>query len=91
MRTSTARLTYVWLFLSAITVLSCWLGHSAHSAHHLVASTPVTIGVLAIGLVKSRLILQQFMEVRTAPTWLRRFTDGWLVLFWTTVLAIYLY
>ncbi len=30
------------------------------------------------------------MEVRTAPTWLRRFTDVWLVVFWGTVLAIYL-
>jgi hypothetical protein len=31
------------------------------------------------------------MEVRTAPQWLRRFTDIWLVTMWAALLAIYLY
>jgi hypothetical protein len=85
------RVTYVWAALSAITVLSWWLGQTARDGGHLVASTPVTIGILAIGFVKARFILQSFMEVRTSPTWLRRFCDIWLVVFWGAVLGIYLY
>jgi len=56
-----------------------------------VASAPITIGVLAIGFVKTRMILQQFMEVRTAPTWLRLVRTPWLVVFWGAVLTLYLY
>jgi hypothetical protein len=86
-----ARLTYVWVILSVIAVLSWWLGHTARSGGFLVSSTPVTIGVLLIGCIKTRLIMQHFMEVRTAPTWLRRVMDIWLVVFWGAVLSIYLY
>jgi hypothetical protein len=50
----------------------------------------VTAIVLAIALVKCRLVIRTFMEVRTAPTWLRRSTDLWLILFWGAVLALYL-
>jgi hypothetical protein len=84
------RLTYIWLALSAITVLSWELARTARQGGHFVASTPVTLGVLAIGFIKARFILQSFMEVRTAPVWLRRFTDAWLVIFWGAVLVIYL-
>ncbi|HTM84429.1 MAG TPA: prokaryotic cytochrome C oxidase subunit IV family protein, partial [Mycobacterium sp.] len=38
----------------------------------------------------ARLIIRNFMEVRSAPVWLRRATDAWLVVLWTTVLVIYL-
>jgi len=86
-----ARLTLVWLVLCAVTIVSWWLGGTAEHHGHFVFSTPVTIGVLAIGLFKCRLIMQNFMEVRTAPRWLRLFTDIWLVAFWGAVLAIYLY
>jgi hypothetical protein len=86
----TARITTVWLVLCAVTIVSWWLGRTADHHGHFVASRAVTLGVLAIGLFKCRLILQNFMEVRRAPRWLRLFTDFWLVAFWGTVLAIYL-
>jgi hypothetical protein len=37
------------------------------------------------------LIIRYFMEVRTAPRWLRLATDGWLIVLWTSVLVVYLY
>jgi hypothetical protein len=37
------------------------------------------------------LIIRHFMEVRTAPRWLRLSTDGWLVALWGAVLVIYLW
>jgi hypothetical protein len=93
MTTTTARsgrvTTYVWAILSAITLMSLWLGPP--SAGHVVASVPITIAVLAMALIKARLIIQYFMEVRAAPTWLRVATDVWLVVLWGAILAIYLY
>jgi hypothetical protein len=86
-----ARLTFVWGILSVITIISWWLGRTARIGEHFVSSTPVTVGVLAIGFIKARLIMQHFMDVRTAPTWLRRSLDIWLIVFWGAVLGIYLY
>ena len=82
--------TVVWVVLSAITVLSWWLGPAHHSGP-LVSSTVITAVVLALGFIKSRLIIRHFMEVRTAPLWLRVSTDVWLVALWGGVLGIYLY
>jgi hypothetical protein len=81
--------TIVWIVLCSITVGTWWLspGHSAVAA---VASTYVTAAVIALGFIKGRLIIRYFMEVRTAPRWLRLATDGWLLVLWTAVLGIYL-
>ncbi|MFY1621346.1 cytochrome C oxidase subunit IV family protein, partial [Micromonospora sp. WMMD736] len=76
--TATARITYVWLALCALTIGS-WLLAPAGPTHSLDASVPITIAVLAMAAVKCRLILSHFMEVRTAPGWLRIAVDGWLV------------
>ena len=90
-RTRPARTTtYVWLLLSAITVISWWLA-PGHSGGHVTASVPITIAVVLIGLVKGRMIIRYFMEVRSAPRWLRRSTDLWLVVLWTSILVIYLW
>ncbi|BBZ12100.1 cytochrome C oxidase subunit IV family protein [Mycobacterium branderi] len=86
--TATVRLTSVWLILSAITIAAWWL---APGPSHATASVAITIAVLAMALVKVRLVIQQFMEVRTAPGWLKLFTDAWLVVLWGTVLVIYLW
>lgn len=85
-----ARVTGVWLVLCAVTVVSGYLAH-VRSDGVLVASTPITVTVLAIGLIKARLITQNFMEIRVAPTWLRVTVDAWLIGFWGAVLAIYLF
>ncbi len=92
MTTNTARrtTTYVWVILSAITLVSWWLG-PARAGEGIAASVPITIAVLAMGLIKARLIIRYFMEVRTAPPWLRLSTDAWLVALWGAVLAIYLW
>jgi len=90
--TSTAAwtITYAWIILSAITILSWWLapGHTRGAA--AVASVPITVAVLFLGLIKGRMIIQYFMEVRTAPRWLKLFTDAWLTVLWAGILAIYL-
>ena len=91
MTTTKARaITYVWIILSAITLVSWFLG-PARVAGLAVASVPITVAVLAMAFIKARLIIGYFMEVRTAPAWLRLSTDAWLVVLWGAVLAIYLW
>jgi hypothetical protein len=79
--------TYVWIILSAITVFSWWLAPGGHA----VASVPITVAVVLLGFVKGRMIIRYFMEVRTAPRWLKATTDAWLIVLWAAILAIYLY
>jgi hypothetical protein len=84
------RLTVVWAVLSAMTVAS-WLLGSARGHAEFSPSTTITVGILAAAVIKARLIIRHFMEVRTAPTWLRSVTDGWLVLLVGSILALYLW
>ena len=87
--TETARtITWAWLVLVAITIGSWWLA-PAHSGT-AETSVPITAAVLVLALIKSRLIIRHFMEVRTAPRWLRLATDAWLVVLFGAVFVIYL-
>lgn len=88
--TAAARTTAVWAGLSAITVLS-WFLAPAHHAEPVTASTPITGAVLLLALIKSRLIIQEFMEVRTAPVWLKLATDGWLMALFGAIVVIYVW
>jgi hypothetical protein len=91
LRADSRRTTLVWLALCAITISTWWLapGHGGDAA--AAASVPITVAVIALGFIKGRLIIRTFMEVRTAPRWLRLSTDAWLVVLWGSILAIYLY
>jgi hypothetical protein len=79
-----------WAALTAATVLARFLtpGES-RSATALGDGLVAAIAVL--GLVKCRLIIRCFMEVRHAPRWLRAATDGWLAVLWTALLVGYLF
>lgn len=89
-RNSAARnMTWAWLALTAITIGSWWLA-PAHVTNTVRASTFITGLVLVLAFIKSRLIIQYFMEVRTAPRWLRRATDAWLIGLVVAMAAIYL-
>lgn len=87
---STRAITVAWVVLSAITVLSWWLA-PGHSEGPATASIPITVAAIALGVIKSRVIIRYFMEVRSAPRWLRRSTDLWLAVLWGAVLVIYLW
>lgn len=82
--------TFAWLVLCTITMLSWWLA-PGHSGGHAEASIPITVVAILLGLVKCRMIIRYFMEVRAAPHWLRRGTDAWLIVLWVALLAIYLW
>jgi len=83
-------ITWVWGLLVLITIGTGWLAPAAHTNHLAQASLPITVLVLALALIKSRLIIRYFMEVRNAPRWLGLATDGWLAALFGAVLVIYL-
>ena len=54
-------------------------GHTRGAA--AATSAPITVAVILLGFIKGRMIIRYFMEVRTAPRWLKSFTDAWLTVF----------
>ena len=84
------RLTLIWMLLVAVTFVSWWLGAPGENGR-LELNPPVTAGIAAIALVKIRLVLSHFMEVRTAPSWLRWNCDGWLAFVALMLFALYRY
>lgn len=82
------RLTYIWLFLCIITVISWWTG-SGHGVNHYRANVPVTAVVLIIALIKTRFVIWNYMEVRSAPSWLRLTCDAWLWCLFVLIASFY--
>ena len=68
-------LTCVWALMTAITILSWWLGRGQGGEYQL--SAPITYSVLVMATVKALLVIGYFMEVRFGPAWLKRTTYGW--------------
>jgi cytochrome c oxidase subunit 4 len=82
------RLTLVWTLCVAVTFVSWWLGARGENAR-LEVNPALTVGIAAIALVKIRLVFWHFMEVRTAPSWLRWNCDGWLAFVALVLFALY--
>lgn len=82
------RLLGVWLALSTLTVVALLLdsfdGDDAGKQN-----AALTTAAIAIALIKIRLILREFMEVRHAPRLLGRLTDLWLLVTGAVLLGIY--
>ena len=86
----TRAITYAWLVLTVITIVSWWLA-PGHSGGVAVPNVAITVAVMVLGFIKGRLIIRYFMEVRTAPRWLKVATDAWLAVLWLGILTIYLF
>jgi hypothetical protein len=83
-------LTYVWLLLSAFTIIVWWLGTQS-STSSLEVSAISAVVVVLIACVKSRLVIRNFMEVSRAPTWLRVTCDSWLALTFGMIVSFYFF
>lgn len=82
------RLLVVWLFLSALTLVSMWIG-SIDGRGALGPNAVATSAAIGIALVKVRIIFREFMEVRHAPALLCRLTDLWVLLAGVVLLGGY--
>ena len=83
------RLLIVWSILTSMTLAYVWMDHTVDQNGTLRASTVVTVSAIVIALIKVRIIFREFMEVRHAPAWLCRLTDGWVVLIGACLLGSY--
>jgi hypothetical protein len=83
------RLGIAWFALSAISLLSWWIG-AKHAQGVADPSAAISLGVIAIAAIKVRVIFREFMEVRHAPVLLQRLTDAWLALMIAGLVAAYL-
>jgi len=82
------RLLVVWLALSAITIAQLGVG-SLDGQHALRPNAAITASAIVIALVKVRIIIREFMEVRHAPVLLCRLTDLWVVVTGASLLGCY--
>jgi caa(3)-type oxidase subunit IV len=87
---ATRAITYAWAVLTTITIASWWLA-PGHSGGVAIPNVAITVAVVVLGFVKGRLIIRYFMEVRSAPRWLRVTTDAWLAVLWLGILVTYLF
>ncbi|KUI11351.1 hypothetical protein AU193_12240 [Mycobacterium sp. GA-1285] len=83
------RLVIAWAILTLLTLVYVWMDEAVDQNGTLKASTVVTVSAIVIALVKVRIIFREFMEVRHAPAWLCRLTDGWLILVAACLLGSY--
>jgi len=81
------QLMFVWAFLVAITIASWWISGNVDGAFKI--DQTITLSVLSIAAIKSRLVIRYFMEVRYAPSWLKRTCDGWLVVVFLMIFGFY--
>jgi len=82
------RSTLVLLALSAMTISQLGVG-SIEESSAPGPNVAITAGAIAIALVKVRIILREFMDVRHAPILLRRLTDAWVVATGLVLLVAY--
>jgi hypothetical protein len=87
---SNRRLFLVWLILVAISLAYLWIDQTASRRGFPTASTVVTVIAVCFALIKVRIIMREFMEVRNAPVVLRRLTDFWVVLMAIAMIGVYL-
>ncbi len=86
---SNKRLFAVWSILVAISLAYLWFDHEATHEGIPTASTVVTVFAICFALIKVRIIMREFMEVRTSPLALRRLTDFWVLLMAAALLGVY--
>ncbi|WP_280417758.1 cytochrome C oxidase subunit IV family protein [Nocardia carnea] len=79
-----------WAALTAITLLA-WQLTPGHTPDPTSTGKELVAVIVVLGLIKCRIILRYFMEIRNAPRWLQLCTDAWLLVLWAALLGIYLY
>jgi hypothetical protein len=84
------RLLGVWALLVAITLGFLGLDHAAGGRGVPSPATAVTLAAVGLALVKVRIIVRQFMEVRHAPPLLCRLTDLWVAVMAVALFGVYL-
>ena len=84
------RLTVAWIVVVAVTFLYLVIDGSADDHGLPGASSFASVSAITLALVKMRIILREFMDVRHAPRVLRAMTDALVVVMGACLLGTYL-
>ena len=85
-----SRVSYVWLFLAALTGAT-WLLGDGYNPERLDLFKVVTICLLILAFFKIRLVIIHFMEIGSAPMPLRLIFDAWVILVCVLLILMYLF
>ena len=77
-----------WLVLLLATLVAYLLGSRLDLASRYERAI-VAVSILLLAIVKCRIVIRNYMDVRFAPSWLQRACDSWLLLNAGMVLAYY--
>jgi hypothetical protein len=79
-------ISFVWCLLIAATVLSWEMGHGFgfRNIQH------TGMAIIVIAFIKVRYVILDFMEIRSAPLFIRLIFEAWIVIVCSTLLMLYL-
>ena len=84
------RLLTAWILVVTLTLVYLAIDRSVDGDGVLRASTGASVAGIILALVKLRIILREFMDVRHAPRVLRRLTDALVLVMAACLLGTYL-
>ena len=87
---SKPRLNVAWIVVVAITVVYLGIDRVAEVHGAPTASTAATVSAIGLAVVKYRIVMREFMDVRNAPVLLRRVADLLVLVIAVSLLASYL-
>jgi Prokaryotic Cytochrome C oxidase subunit IV len=80
------RVSLIWLLLVAATALSWEIGHGFGIKEARIAGAVIIV----IAFIKVRFVILDFMEIRTAPFFMRATAECWLVTICTVLIVLQL-
>lgn len=82
-----SRTTVIWTALVVATLVSYELGHGVGFDDVHIAGA----AILLVTFVKVRFVVLDFMEIRTAPRWMRGLFEAWIVGCAAMLIALFLF
>lgn len=84
------RLTLAWIVVVALTLIYLVIDRAVDADGLIRPSTVASVAAILLALVKVRIIMREFMDVRHAPRVLRAMTDALVIVMGVCLLGTYL-
>ena len=84
------RLATVWVVVVVFTLIYLMIDRTVDADGVLGASIFATIAAISLALIKVRIIMREFMDIRHAPRILRTMTDALVVVMAASLVGTYL-
>jgi hypothetical protein len=84
------RLSVAWVVVVTITLIYLVIDGSVDDSDVMRASTVASVAAIGLALIKVRIVMREFMDVRYAPRILRTVTDALVLTMGVFLLGTYL-